>query len=154
MAAFRRQSFALLRSTRRLPNPAANHHTHFYLSYAAFAFVYLLTFPFITLGTSLANTWWVAKAELAATGCVLCLAVFGQWVFFQPFTLATRERRFKTLDEPSVAAKRYEAGEPSTFAMEDAGAAEAGEVADSAVESGDVEMSEQRVSASGSVVPV
>ena len=140
-------SLALLRSTRRLPNPSASHHTHFYLLYAAFSSVYLLTFPFITLGTSLANTWWVAKAELAATGCVLCLTVFGQWVFFQPFSVERRERRFKTLDEPSVASKRQHASEPSMYAAQAEGASDA-------VESGDVELSEQPASGGGSVVPV
>ena len=135
--------FALIRSTRRLPNPSATHNAYFYASYLAFASLYLLSVPFITLGTSLANSWWVAKAELAATGCVLCLTVFGQWLFFQPFTLQTRERRFKTLDEPSVAgSKRFE---QSTFAMQ----AEAGE---GEASSGDVELSEQ--GSSGGVVPI
>ena len=145
-------SFALLRSTKRLPNPAASHRTHFYATYFCFLTVYLLSFPFITLGTSLANSWWVAKAELAATGCVLCLAVFGQWVFFQPFTLQTRERRFKTLDEPH-ASKRVQAAddesEPSVVAVIGDGVY----AADSAAaESGDVELSVQH--GSGSVVPV
>ena len=151
-------SFALLRSTQRLPNPSAAHHAYFYSSYALFASSYLLSVPFITLGTSLADTWWVAKAELAATGCVLCLAVFGQWVFFQPFTAVVRQRRFKTLDEAEQAEVSkvavLDAGEAGTQGESDAVAAEG--ALEGEADSGDVEMSVHHisVSGSGSVVPV
>lgn len=147
--------FALLRSTRRLPNPAAAYSSYFHATYLLFALCYLLSFPFITLGTSLADSWWVAKAELAATGAVLCLAVLGQWVFFQPFHTAPRTRRFKTLDEPEEEVSKVAViGEPSVLAGQEEGeqggaAAEGGEA-----ESGDVELSVHRASVSGSVVPV
>ena len=49
--------------------------------YAVGGAVYLAAFPFIVLGASLAEPYWVAKAAWAAQGAVLVVAVLGQLAY-------------------------------------------------------------------------
>ena len=72
--------------------------------YSAYVTLYFLSFPFIVLGASLADSWWVAKAEYAASGCVLVLALTAQLAFYQPFynKETAGKQSFSTLHEESV----------------------------------------------------